>query len=63
MSDYKIRMVNEASELKLKIEKLESFLWGEDFEKLNATHKTLLIEQLAHMKAYSNVLYMRIIMS
>lgn len=58
MEDYQIRVVQEQSDLQIKIDKLSKFLHSGI--QVRAEERQLLEEQLQHMRAYSTVLLKRI---
>jgi hypothetical protein len=60
MSDYVERMITERDELAGKIARLEEFLGGETFDALPRLDRSLMTEQMAHMRAYLGTLCRRI---
>jgi len=60
MSKTQLRVSIESAELLIKIKDLSTFKNSITFESLSETHKRLLIEQLFHMKEYSDVLILRL---
>ncbi|WP_337918720.1 crAss001_48 related protein [Vibrio cholerae] len=60
MEPHQQRVVEEKKELDSKIEKLNTFIDGQVFKKLDNEDKKLLIKQLHEMKAYSRTLGCRI---
>lgn len=61
MSDFKSRLIQEESELNDNIEKLDSFIQSENFNKIDAIQMSLLEIQLSTMKTYSKILNERIV--
>lgn len=57
---YVRRMEDEAAELSAKLNKLELFVRGEEFDGLPAIEQYLLDEQRKHMQKYLNTLRLRI---
>ena len=60
MSDFKTRLYNEKSELSDKVEKLESFINGENFKSVDVHQQYLLKSQVHAMRAYLMILQHRI---
>ena len=60
MSDFKLRLVHEKSELSKKIEKLDSFLDSENFSKIDVRQQELLTLQIHAMKSYEWALNQRL---
>lgn len=54
--DYQQRVIDEASELAQKIDKLRDFLYSDKFETIKKNDQILLFQQLGHMSAYLRVL-------
>lgn len=57
---YIQRMINEKTELDIKISKLELFINSPNFSDLGLRDKELLKAQFDCMKIYSRILYLRI---
>ena len=57
--EYVKRMLAELKDLTEKIEKLEAFVQKDDFKKLNAYQRDLMIGQHGAMIAYRNLLHLR----
>lgn len=60
MSTFKERLIDEKLQLDEKINKLESFMLSENFQKIEAVQISLLNTQLFSMKTYSQVLTERL---
>lgn len=60
MSDFRQRLFDEYDELKRKIEKLKTFILGDQFESLPDYDRADLKEQLKHMEEYFSVLSRRV---
>lgn len=60
MEDYQSRVVDEGSELNLKIQALERFRKTPAFLALDETHRRLLNRQLNCMREYSEILTQRL---
>ena len=60
MSTYQDRVIEEAIELKFKIDKLIDFMHGDFYPTLTPTDQGLLMVQLSHMKSYAAVLRDRV---
>jgi len=60
MSDFKSRLITEQSELAEKIEKLSSFLGGNNFKSIDPKQQELLRKQLLVMNEYESILSERI---
>lgn len=58
--DHLGRLLNEYSELALKISKLETFLYSKVFEGLDGIDRCLLKQQFTYMEGYCDTLRMRI---
>lgn len=54
--DYQQRVIDEASELAQKIDKLRDFLYSDKFDTVKKNDQILLFQQLGHMSAYLRVL-------
>ena len=54
--DYKDRMRKEHDDLKTKIDKLTSFIYGDKFEELDLVRQELLVKQLRAMEKYLSIL-------
>lgn len=57
--DYKNRIRQEHDDLKLKMDKLVLFIYGDKFEKLDLVRQELLVEQLKAMEKYLSILVKR----
>ena len=57
---YQKRLLQEHKELRDRLDKLVDFTKGEQFDKLDAMQKHLLLIQLASMSTYANVLTTRL---
>jgi len=62
MSDFIQRLVEEQTELKEKIIKLEDFMFGENFSKIDPQQQKLLKIQIFCMKGYHEVLMQRLML-
>lgn len=60
MVEFKLRLLDEANELEIKINKLHDFLYSQVFNACDAGQKTLLREQYKVMRQYLNILKCRI---
>lgn len=60
MSTFKERLLEEKAQLNEKIEKLETFVASENFQKIEAVQMSLLNAQLFAMKTYSQILVERL---
>lgn len=60
MEAFKLRLLEEAKELKNKINKLHDFLYSQDFMNISQKQKNLLREQYKIMNLYYNILDLRI---
>jgi hypothetical protein len=60
MSTFKDRLNDEKTQLDEKIDKLEIFISGKDFRKVDPIQKSLLKSQLLIMKTYSQILTERL---
>lgn len=61
MENFVERLVAESEEIKTRTEKLRAFIWdGDKFEKLSRPDQALLIEQLAVMRQYNEILLSRL---
>lgn len=60
MSDFRARLFAEYSELQQRIEKLKSFILGDQYDSLPEVDRTDLKEQLKHMESYESVLSRRV---
>lgn len=60
MTTFKDRLKDEKVQLDEKIDKLEIFISGKDFRKVDPIQKSLLKSQLLVMKTYSQILTERI---
>lgn len=60
MKPYLKRVIAERKELLDKLDKLKQFMSKDDFQKLEADERFLLMLQSEAMEKYANVLYMRI---
>ncbi len=61
MKGFADRLRKESNELKDRTEKLRAFIWdGDEFRKLCQVDQALLIEQLALMRQYNEVLFTRL---
>lgn len=60
MADYKKRVEDEFRELQMKIHKLDQFIIGNAFQKLDGRNKALLKIQLDSMRTYATCLRERI---
>ena len=60
METFKDRLYEERIELLSKINKLESFIHSEAFDKIEEVQQALLNIQLTAMKTYSNCLFERL---
>ncbi len=61
MSNFKERLLKEHTELESRIEKLTTFVTGQDIEKLPEIERLDLKEQLLHMQNYFYVLHKRVL--
>lgn len=59
-STFQSRLNDELAELRRKLEKLDTFIQGPAFEKINGQSRQLLIEQQHVMKIYARILELRI---
>jgi hypothetical protein len=59
MSDYKVRLEQECSDLQVKVEKLFAFIGSEQFDTLSDDNKHLLRVQYQYMRNYFNILCLR----
>lgn len=57
--DYKDRIRKEHDDLKTKIDKLISFIYGDKFEELDLVRQELLVKQLRVMEEYLSILVER----
>ena len=57
--DYEDRMRKEHDDLKTKIDKLISFIYGDKFEELDLVRQELLVKQLRAMEEYLSILVER----
>lgn len=60
MQPYQERVIIEKSELDTKIEKLETFLFGDGFPLLQKAEQIRMAQQFGYMRSYSEVLRERI---
>ncbi|WP_027238252.1 crAss001_48 related protein [Leisingera caerulea] len=60
LQPHEERMIEEATELGIKVRNLGSFLEGEEFKSLDATDQRLLTQQHGHMISYFSTLQKRI---
>lgn len=61
MHQYQSRVIEEKEQLDMKIAALQAFINGSpSFDNISYLDKTLLAEQLTHMRAYSGTLAARI---
>ena len=60
MASFQDRLLQEASELSVKIERLEVFVTTDAFQALHKDSRVLLTAQLSIMKAYQAILNARI---
>lgn len=60
MSDFKQRLIDEKQQLDERVEKLESFVASENFQKVEPVQMSLLKAQLLSMKTYSQILAERL---
>lgn len=60
LAPHEFRLVTELEQLKTRMQKLVAFLDGETAPSLRQRDRDLLILQLAHMKAYAEVLTERV---
>jgi len=60
LKPWQARIVEEKRELDVKINRLEIFMNGAEFFALEKEDALLMNRQLAHMKAYSGVLFERL---
>jgi hypothetical protein len=60
MSDFKSRLLIEKSDLSEKIQKLSSFIGGNNFKSIDPKQQDLLSKQLPVMKAYEGILSERL---
>ena len=60
MNTFKDRLNDEKAQLDEKIDKLEIFISGKDFRKVDHIQKSLLKSQLLIMKTYSQILTERL---
>lgn len=60
MSDFRLRLFQEYSDLQSKIEKLEKFILGDVYDTLPDVDKKDLKEQLKHMNEYCRILSYRV---
>jgi hypothetical protein len=60
MEEYQKRAAQEELELADRINKLEAFIWTDEFYELASGEQTRLRRQLSHMKDYRSVLRDRI---
>lgn len=60
MSDFMSRLISERDDLSEKIGKLSAFIGTEPFSRLDATNKSLLMEQEIAMIKYLTILIQRI---
>ena len=58
--DWQERLVAEHADITIRLVKLKAFISGELFNKLDHNDRSLLWDQLDHMKAYRKVLNKRI---
>lgn len=58
--DYQQRVIDEASELAYKIDKLRDFLYSDKFDAVKKNDQILLFQQLGYMASYINILKERI---
>lgn len=58
--EYLVRMRAELNDLCMKLDKLAAFEESDDFKKLNAYQRDLMVAQYGAMLAYRNVLNIRI---
>ena len=61
MSTFKERLIEEKAQLQEKIEKLESFVQSDNFQKIDAVQMSLLNCQLFAMQTYNQILIERIV--
>ena len=60
LREVKVKLIDEQKQLSLNTEKLNLFLYTEEFDLLDKEYRHLLIEQYAYMKNYLRVLNKRI---
>ncbi len=60
MEDYQLRVIEEEKQLKIKMDKLSSFIKSDDFNKLDLADCCLLRKQYGIMSDYDNILQQRI---
>jgi len=60
MSTFKERLIDEQTQLNDKIEKLDSFISNENFNKIDKVQQSLLSVQLSSMKTYYECLKERL---
>lgn len=60
LREVKVKLIDEQKQLSLNTEKLNLFLYTEEFDSLDREYRHLLIEQYAYMKNYLRVLNKRI---
>lgn len=60
LREVKVKLIDEQKQLSLNTEKLNLFLYTEEFDLLDREYRHLLIEQYAYMKNYLRVLNKRI---
>ncbi len=58
--EFVTRMVQELNDLRDKVNKLETFLYGEAIKALSETNQTLLFAQHAAMLTYEHILSLRL---
>ena len=61
MSSFKERLIDEQTQLKDKIEKLDNFILSDNFNSIDKIQQSLLSIQLSSMKTYSDCLGERLI--
>ena len=60
LREVKVKLIDEQKQLSLNTEKLNLFLYTEEFDLLDREYRHLLIEQYAYIKNYLRVLNKRI---
>ena len=60
LREVKVKLIDEQKQLSLNTEKLNLFLYTDEFDLLDREYRHLLIEQYAYMKNYLRVLNKRI---
>lgn len=61
IAGFKVRLINELYELEEKIEKLNTFMWSNEFDKISEEQALLIPAQLEAMKEYKKLLELRLV--